>query len=305
MKKRTHILALLLTMLAALSCTNDMNEVFYEASLSFNPAIIKHTRSNSEGYPLDRPFAVWAYTLPTGKCWAQDSLSADLYLSKEIITYKGGSWQPFMPFIWSSNRLLTVAACSPIEAVTGYTRERGISIYDYDIIADGSDLMFTRTQPDIDNRFNNGCVSLPFISTFTKLEFRVRSTTHHGRNVRLKSIYMDSIAHRGTFHSLPEECWQTTGERVKMEFFSGDKAIEKRFQDLCTCIAMPQQPQQPIKMLIDIYNDAGEKIIADRILTSRLNIESWGVGKHNTYTINIYSDSITFTTEILDNIENL
>ena len=228
MKKRTHILALLLTMLTTLSCTNDVNETLYEASLSFNPALINHTRSNTQGYPLDKPFAVWAYTLPTDKRWAKDSMTADLYLSKEVITYKGGCWQPFIPFIWASNRLLTVAACSPVEAVTNYTRERGISIYDYDINTDGSDLLFTRTQPDIDNRFNNGCISLPFISTFTKLEFRVRATTHHNRNVRLKSIYMDSVAHKGTFYSLPEECWETTNDRVKMEFFSGDKAIEKR-----------------------------------------------------------------------------
>ena len=46
----------------------------------------------------------------------------------------------------------------------------------------------------------------------------------------------------------------------------------------------------------------GNIMIADREIETVTLTENWKVGKYYSYTLNVYSDSVTFTTDILDNL---
>lgn len=302
MKKIQYILMLLA--LAILSCTNDEEVLVHEVPVSFSPAIQYNTRAidmGTDAYPRHVPFAVWAYSLPQKRTWAKDASSALPFMINEVISYNSGNWLPTTPYQWRSDQLLTFFAHSPAWADATFTLENGITIPNYDIYY-GYDLMFTPAVYDRNNRFNEGCVSLPFVSAFSKVSFSVRSMVMLGRTVRLKALYIDDLAHKGTFYSLPTERWVTTDDKHRYVFFAGDEPIGGTSQLVSTDMMMPQSLKQHIKLVVDIYDQNGKLVIPNRTIETALLTENWKVGKYYGYTLNIYSDSATFTTDILDNL---
>lgn len=300
MKKVKYIFMLLTFVI--LACTSDEETVFHEVSVSFSPAVHYNTRSvGSEAYPGEIPFGVWAYSLPLDRRWAKDARSAQPFMENEVVSYNAGSWLPTVPYQWRSDKLLTFFAYSPAWAGATFSLENGITIANHDI-KDGYDLMFTRAVSDNNNHFNEGCVSLPFVSAFSKISFNVRSMVMLGRTAHLKALYVDSLAHKGTFYSQPTERWVTADDKKRFNFFVGDMPLTGTSQTIGTQMMMPQNPKQPIKLVVDIYDRDGNIIIADREIETVMLTENWKVGKFYSYTLNVYSDSVTFTTDILDNL---
>ena len=300
MKKVKYIFMLLTFVI--LACTSDEETVFHEVSVSFSPAVHYNTRSvESEAYPGETPFGVWAYSLPLNKRWAKDAPSAFSFMENEVVSYNAGSWLPTVPYQWRSDKLLTFFAYSPAWAGASFSLENGITIANHDI-CDGYDLMFTRAVTDNNNHFNEGCVSLSFMSAFSKVSFSVRSMVMLSRTVHLKALYIDSLAHKGTFYSQPTERWVTAADKKRFDFFVGDMPVTGTSQTIGTQMMMPQNPKQPIKLVVDIYDINGNIMIADREIETVTLTENWKVGKYYSYTLNVYSDSVTFTTDILDNL---
>ena len=136
-----------------LACTSDEETVFHEVSVSFSPAVHYNTRSvESEAYPGEIPFGVWAYSLPLDRRWAKDAPSAHPFMENEVVSYNAGSWLPTVPYQWRSDKLLTFFAYSPAWAGATFSLDNGITIANHDI-CDGYDLMFTRAVTDNNNHF--------------------------------------------------------------------------------------------------------------------------------------------------------
>lgn len=297
MKKTRYIQ--LIALLAILSCTNDEEKILHEVSVSFNPVLQENTRStNGDTYPADTPFGVWAFSLPANKRWADDAPAATTYMDREVVSYSSGSWQPSVPYQWKSNIQLTFFAYSPAWLDASYNSENGITVADHDIDSD-SGFMFTHPQSDNNNLYNYGCVSLPFVNALAKIKFNVRSKAALGRTLHLKHIYMDTLAHKGTFHSLPEAHWTTTGDCRQQDIFKGDLELGSAIMEIGSMMAMPKTTKQPIKLMIDIYNMNGQLVIADRAIETVSPTGAWKVGKYYEYTIDVYSDSATFTTDYI------
>ena len=296
MKMTRYIL--LFALLAILSCTNEEEKVLHEVSVSFNPVLQGHTRAtNGDTYPEDTPFGVWAFSLPTGNSWAEDSLSATPFMENETVNRVSGKWQTAAPYVWYSNSLLTFFAYSPATVDATFSPENGITVDGYDT-SNGTDLLFTRAVADNSNLYNNGCIALPFVNAFSKVVLNVRSMASLDRTLHLKKVYIEDLAYKGTFRSLPAEHWTATADRKTFEFYNGDIEIEGSSMNVGELTLLPQKPGQPLKLIIDIYKD-GELIVTDRIInTEPIDIE-WGVGKLHEYTLDVYSDTATFTTDIL------
>lgn len=300
MKKMKYILVLLL--LATFSCTNTEEKVLHEVTVSFYPALYHNTRTTGdELYPQDVPFGVWAYSLPANEQKNNDVSSVSVFMDNEVVCFKSGNWTPSVPYHWKSDKRLTFFAYSPasIRATSSY--EKGMTITDYDM-NDSINLLFVRPVENVDNLYNNGCISLPFISAFAKVNFKARSMMMLGRTVHLKRLYLDELAYKGTFLLKPNEHWVTTTDRMQYDFYNGDKEIGYNSMDVGTLTVMPQNLKQPVRMLVDIYDDKGKLIETDKTIESATMTHSWKPGKYYSYILNVYSDSITFTTDMIDGL---
>ena len=299
MKKINYILTFLFCTL--LSCTND-EENLHRVTISFNPVMQNNTRTTSAAYPTDTPFRVWAYSLPVGRRWAENSTSAQLYMDNVEVKFNNGTWQPLLPYEWADNRLLTFFACSPASTDVVFSKETGIMIPDYCMDND-ADLMFTRPVADTSNRNNKGCVSLPFVSAFSKVTFNVCSRLVLGNTLRLKRIYIENLAYKGTFYTQPAEYWVTTSDEKQINLFEGDKEVGISSVQAAAAAIMPQIPYEPVKLIVDIYDSIGNQIVSDKKIETPPIAEEWKAGKYYTYTLKIYSDSAAFViTDIPDEL---
>lgn len=300
MKKMKYIFVLLL--LVVLSCTHEEDKECHEVFISFNPVIQNNTRAVSRNaYPVEDSFGVWAYSLPTSCLWERDSSSSTLFMDNETVSYYSGSWLPSVNYRWTSDTALTFFAYSPAWIHASFSLKNGITIADYDMNKE-IDIMFTRPVADNTNLFNDGCVSLLFVSPFSQVSINVCSRVLLGCTLHLKKIYIDEVAYKGTFHSQPIERWITTDDKTSCILFDGDVEVGKDYIDIGTFNMMPQCLNQPIKLVVDIYDQYGELMIADRTLDSSVIAKPWKVGKSYHYSLQVYTDNVTFITDILDDL---
>lgn len=299
MKKIIYIFVLLM---ANLSCTNTEEELLHEVTVSFSPALYSNTRTTEDNnYPTNTPFRVWAYSLPVNAQGESKASNASVFMNNEMVSYQSGSWTTSEPYQWKSDKKLTFFAYSPASVHATCNYENGITIPNHDM-NDGIDLLYASPLEDVENLYNNGCISLPFRSAFAQVNFKVRSMMPIGYHVHLKKLFIEKLAYKGTFQLRPKEKWITTADRMPYDFYNGDREFGYSSEDAGTLTLMPQTIDQPIKMLIDLYDSNDKLVIADKTIESATMSNCWKPGKYYSYTLNIYSDSITFTTDIIDGL---
>ena len=289
-------------LVAVVSCKEETAEYLPSFNVSFSPAVTANTRAQAGEYPQDVPFGVWIYSLPEKQTWKKNSAQAKLLLDNSIVTYNNGEWTNTPILEWPKKQNLTVFAYSPLDVNATYSQQKGLEIKDLDVTA-GVYPLFTNPIADCVAKYSGGCIALPFVPSLAKVEFRVRSMAQMDSVLRLRSLKIDKIHYKGSFQSQPQATWTPTSETMNLEFCSGRVMIENSSQTIGTQMVLPQAVQQPVELVIDIYNKDGVLIEYGRKITSRPIECSWNVGKYYTYTLNLTTDSVTFTTDIFDNYD--
>ena len=289
-------------LVAVVSCKEETAEYLPSYNVSFSPVVTANTRAQSGQYPQEVPFGVWIYSLPQKHKWEKNSAQATPLLENSIVTYNNGEWTNTPVLVWPKKQNLTVFAYSPLEVNASYSKQKGLEINNLDV-TDGVYPLFTNPIADCSSKYCGGCIALPFVPSLSKVEFRVRSMAQMDSLLCLRSLTIDKIHYKGTFQSLPQASWTPANETMKLEFCSGCVMIENTSQTIGTQMVLPQAVSQPVELVVDVYNKDGVLIDEGRKITSRLIECNWNVGKYYTYTLNLTTDSVTFTTDIFDNYD--
>ena len=65
---------------------------------------------------------------------------------------------------------------------------------------------------------------------------------------------------------------------------------------------LPQAPQGPVKLTVDIYDNEGNLYTDDYELTTEPIKNTWNVGKYYVYNIVLSHNNATFNTDIIENL---
>ena len=292
-------------LLVLTACTSDENgSVDYspELNILFSPAVNVASRASEAVYPQDTPFGVWAYSLPKNEKWSSTEMTPQTVLENARVTHFNGKWEPSPSTKWPGNDRLTFFAYAPYDANMTFTKERGVEFRDFDVTS-GVIPMYTPPVTDCSKQQTNGCVALPFTQTLTKVEINVCSAIANiGFRMYLKSVTIDDIAFKGSFQSLPQASWKQLHDRKCVEFCSEKMEVGMSMQPVGAKILLPQAPQGPVKLTVDIYDNEGNLYTDDYELTTEPIKNTWNVGKYYVYNIVLSHNNATFNTDIIENL---
>lgn len=302
MKRIETYIPLLLLLVAVISCTDEEKEYQPDLYVSFNPAITANTRAQAGEYPQEVPFAVWLYSLPEKKTWSKYHSNATLLADKAVVTNNDGCWSNIPAIFWPHKQNITAFAYSPLDIDADYSHTEGITIEEFDVTS-GCYPLFTYPITDISSRYNGGCIAVPFVSALAKIEFRARSMAQIDTVLHLRSLSLDNVHYKGRFNSSPRATWTPTDEVISLEFCEEDIPVEVSSQIIGSKMVLPQTASLPVILVVDVYDNEGTLVEAGRKIVSRPLECNWNVGKYYSYTLNITTDSVTFTTDIFDNYD--
>lgn len=302
MKQIKTSMLLMLLLASAASCTDEKSEYLPQLYVSFTPAVTASTRAHSGEYPQDVPFGVWIYSLGENKSWEKNRQEATLLADNSIVTYNGGRWTNTPPVEWQGKQRLTVFAHSPYDDNVRYSNSKGVTIEDFDVTR-GVYPLFTNSVVDCSGKRNGGCIALPFVPTLAKVEFRVRSMAQADSTLRVRSLTMENVHYKGSFQSFPQATWTATDETMSIEFCSSPMMVGCSSQTVGTQMVLPQTVLHHVTLTVDVYDGNGALVVPGRKIVSRAIEGEWNVGKYYTYTLNLTTGSVTFTTDILDNYD--
>lgn len=301
MKRKYIHMVLMLIFLSVISCTEENSEYFPQLYVSYTPAVTASTRAPAGEYPQDTPFGVWIYSLHEKKTWESNKHEATLLASNSIVRYTDGGWTNTPPIEWLGNQHLTVFAYSPYEIDADYSSNKGITIENFDI-TEGIHPLFANSAVDCTSERNGGCIAIPFIPTLAKVEFRVRSMAQADSILCLRSLTMDDMYYKGRFQSFPRAKWTPTDDTLTLEFCNNSMMIESSSETVGSQMVLPQRVWQPVTLIVDIYDREGNLLVPGRKIVSRQMDSNWNVGKYYSYTLNVTTNAVTFTTDILENL---
>lgn len=288
----------ILLLLTLMACTNNETEYFPDVYISFDPIVVANTRmADAEVYPYDRPFKVWAYSLPNGKSWEKNKDQIRPFMENVVISYKEGKWLPNTSYMWPPNCVLTVHAYSPQDLIATFTPDQGITFKNFDTNS-GIVPMFSYPVQSNNGLLSGGCIALPMVRTLTKLEFAIRTIVSSDSVMILKSLCLDEVAYKGDFHSLPYAHWIVGEERMSLEFCNSPIKVISNRRKVGERLIMAQTTHASLKAIIDICDKKGNVIVSNRQITSQPLNKVWKVGKYYNYTLNLSTREIKLTTEI-------
>lgn len=98
------------------SCAKVQEDRAAVPDMSVCYQVVSTTKAAS-AYPEDRPFVSWAWYLPDGRSWAQDSDKAQLYIPGETVSYDRilQAWTTATAYYWPKSGSLTFMSLSPVE----------------------------------------------------------------------------------------------------------------------------------------------------------------------------------------------
>lgn len=117
------------------SCAKVQGDSTAVPELPVRYQVVSLTKAAS-AYPTDREFVSWAWYLPDGGSWAQNSPEAQLYIPGETVSYNptAEAWTTAVQYYWPKSGSLTFMSLSPagIGGVSCSPTD-GITVTDYDI----------------------------------------------------------------------------------------------------------------------------------------------------------------------------
>jgi hypothetical protein len=302
MKPGTLFVTAVVLCLFSLGCTGEECKHVPAVDVSFNPAIITHTRSVQGTYPQTAPFEVWAYYLPKGKKWSSHADEALQLTTKHRVEYMGSEWLPIPALKWPGNHNVTFMASSPQGIEASFSQEKGISIRQFDA-SSGIMPLFTESIADCEMYNTQGCIALPFMHSLSKVEFEVRSVSITDSVIKLKSLYIDNLMYKGDFHSLPTPRWETESSTMCVEFCRNEMKVGRVSTSVGYRFLMGQPVNHQVVLVVDILDKQGNLIIKDRKIETTLIRGEWHPGKYYPYTLNLTTSSVSLEPDVLDRFD--
>lgn len=160
--KKYFIIAVAAVVALAACTKNNVETPSQEArQINFSAVAGKATKAPIESnyYPTDIPFGVYAYALVAGKNWAEHSAAGQLYMNNETVSYSTtedaqGIYAPTTTYYWPLSGSLTFIGYSP-KATTGTVAyapaTKALTVTDFTVnsaAASQQDLMWATTQAD-------------------------------------------------------------------------------------------------------------------------------------------------------------
>lgn len=264
--KTRQIITLILTIGALASCAKfEQGGGADDIRISYN-VIRNKPSAKSSVYPIDVPFASYAWQLTAGKSWDNEADRADaqVYINKAIIQHQGGRWYDLSTdYYWPLNGSLSFMSYSPAsipDANVSADKTDGIKFVNWDVNANPTvDLMIADIAKDKSaNETNGGFTGVPtifrhklaMIAGFRFNTFHDYANGHDGSSGNsyqngdilffIKSISINKLKQKGNYTSGPLSSaarlgkWTLTADATENKYtwyrwYSGYEKIQIRY----------------------------------------------------------------------------
>lgn len=283
--------------LAAVGCTLQIPDSSDpEVALTFDPVLYAPVKATSGAFPADKEFnvSVWSYSS------AENVQTAKPFLTGARVTRSGSVWVPEPAVLWPGrgSRLAALAA-SPYGAASGISLAEGVEFTDFDT-ADQTDLLYTDPVSGLVLNATGGVVNLPFHHALSLLDFEMRSNATDSQTATLLSASIDPLYCRGSFASLPEPFWTTSGEAQEVRFFAGEQVITHSNEPIGESRwTIPQQLSARVSILFRLRDGEEETTHTFQSAPFRLLMEP---GRHYTLTLSCLLDAMELKIVVLDDL---
>lgn len=202
------------------SCTKVQEDRAAVPDMSVCYQVVSTTKAAS-AYPEDRPFVTWAWYLPDGRSWAQDSGEAQLYIPGETVIYGGAlqAWTTATAYYWPKSGSLTFMSLSPAKLAgnASCSPDKGIELSfdvaaypDVDLMV--ADIAADQRANDVPTIFRHKLAKVVSFTLKTDRDYGDLSTVG-GKSFTLNSIRFADVYTSGTYvsgnstDSGPKEGW--------------------------------------------------------------------------------------------------
>lgn len=293
------------------SCAKVQEDRAAVPDMSVCYQVVSTTKAAS-AYPEDRPFVSWAWYLPDGRSWAQDSGEAQLYIPGETVSYDGAlqAWTTATAYYWPKSGSLTFMSLSPANLAgdVSCSPDKGIEL-SFDVAANPDvDIMVADIAADqranhVPTIFRHKLAKVVSFTMKTDRDYGTLSTVG-GKRFTLNRISLAGVYTSGTYASGPKEGWSGHSGGGGMVWYYGSgieithdgTAVPGKDGEL---FVLPQS-FGPDAVLIVEYTiethiaeaerDHQEKV-TESVRLSELH-SSWEMNRQISYTLTIGLDSI-------------
>ena len=202
------------------SCAKVQEDRAAVPDMSVCYQVVSTTKAAS-AYPKDRPFVSWAWYLPDGRSWAQDSGEAQLYIPGETVSYDEAlqAWTTATAYYWPKSGSLTFMSLSPAELAgnASCSPDKGIEL-SFDVAANPdvdlmvADIAADQRANDVPTIFRHKLAKVVSFTMKTDRDYGALSTVG-GKRFTLNRISFAGVYTSGTYVSGnstvsgPEEGW--------------------------------------------------------------------------------------------------
>ncbi len=199
--------------LTAASCTRIEKADGPQSRICYDVVQLHGTKTAKE-YPTDRPFISWAFILPKGKSWTNETdrkSASQVYIAGATVKFDGSHWyDPTQSYYWPSAGSLTFFSYSPeaIKANTTVDSQSGISIKEWDVAANQNvDIMVADVQMEQTANSTVGTYTgVPTIfrhklSQIVGFEFNTLKDYSASTKFYVTGISLNKIIQKGTYVS--------------------------------------------------------------------------------------------------------
>ena len=193
------------------------------------------TTKAASAYPEDRPFVSWAWYLPDGRRWAQDSREAQLYIPGETVIYGGPlqAWTTATAYYWPKSGSLTFMSLSPAKLAgnASCSPDKGIELsFDVDANPDVdlmvADIAADQRANDVPTIFRHKLAKVVSFTMKTDRDYDTLSTVG-GKRFTLNRISFAGVYTSGTYASGnstvsgPKEGWSGHSDGGDQVWYDG------------------------------------------------------------------------------------
>lgn len=196
------------------SCAKVQEDRAAVPDMSVCYQVVSTTKAAS-AYPEDRPFVSWAWYLPDGRSWAQDSGEAQLYIPGETVSYDRilQAWTTATAYYWPKSGSLTFMSLSPANLAgdVSCSPDKGIEL-SFDVAANPdvdlmvADIAAERRANDVPTIFRHKLAKVVSFTMKTDRDYGAFSTVG-GKRFTLNKISFAGVYKSGTYASGPKEGW--------------------------------------------------------------------------------------------------
>lgn len=287
MKRRSLISGCLVAVVLMLlsGCMGGLQTQWVPVSIGFDPVIGHDTRAEeSVQLPADRTFNVWAVTATDGA----------MYLNDETVACRDGRWMASKA--WPMDEL-SFEAYSPSDLRPQFSKDKGLTISDFDCSAGDVDILVAKTgnvSLDADS-----LVTLPFEHALSRVEFRMRQSLSPLMRVRVRKIELIGFSSKGSYDSRKDVPWEVGPKDFSYVVFEDEDGLELTSTPVYTgreFYTIPQLCRARVEVAFDVkYGDAAwiPQVEAIEELDTY-----WQPNTHYTFTLNLTETKLTHTTGI-------